>query len=49
MAGAGSRRRRRWIAGIVATGVVPAVVFIGINGLDGDDSAASGSGDSASV
>ncbi len=42
MAGVGSsRRRRRWIAGIVATGVVPAVVFIGVNGLDGDSSASS--------
>ena len=35
MAPAGRLARRRWIAGIVATGVLPALVYIGVTGIGG--------------
>jgi hypothetical protein len=45
----GRSRRRRLIAGVVATGVVPAVLYIGVTGLGGDETTASAPGDSAST
>jgi hypothetical protein len=36
----GNRRYRRWVAGIVATGVLPALVYIAVTGIDRDDTLA---------
>ncbi len=33
-----SRRRRRWVVGVVATGVIPAFLYIGVTGFGNDDS-----------